>query len=194
MPKGRYLRRVALLFLFGISSALLLPLSGQNSNESQRPPSSDGNEKVILEVVNNHITVGRRIPSVYLKLFSDGTAECHALVFTGREEDNEKRKVLTAAELADVKATLNNGGLRDVKGRYELPRAVFDSWMEWEISIHASDRAQDVTVAFAGMGNRPYPPSLAELGCSILKLREEVCGDDTAYYRPACKRPSRSHQ
>jgi len=121
---------------------------------------------------------------VYLRLFSDGTAECHAI---GNEKDAVKMKHLPPKEFAEVETLLNQPALRDVNGRYELPRMVFDSWMEWDLRIGDPSRLQNVTVSFAGSaGHRRYPDALGRLGCLVVKLRNEVYGDNTDYYQPAC--------
>ncbi len=89
----------------------------------------------------------------------------------------------------EMNAVLNEPGLRDVKGRYELGRIVIDSWMEWDIRIDAPRSIRGVTISFAGAPSR-YPDALGRLGCLILAARREVYGDDTDYYRPACVNPS----
>jgi hypothetical protein len=141
--------------------------------------------------VNNHFTVGRKIPSLYLRLFSDGLAECRSIKFTERE-DSIKNETLPPREFAEIRTVLNQPGLREVEGRYELPRMVFDSWMEWELLALDSQLTQGVTISFgpATQQLRTYPQALATLGCQILKIRVEVCGDKTNYYRPACVNPS----
>ena len=194
MLRARHSQRNGLLLAFLASSALLLPLQARTTSEPQRSSSPDG--EVILEVVNNHFTIGQKIPSVYLKLLSDGTAECHTLQFTGRDERIVKRRTLNAVRLAEAKAILNHVASRIATGRYELPRTVVDSWMEWDISIHAPELKRDLTVSFGppGKDNRPYPSVLAELGCLILKLRGEVYGDNTTHYRPACEKSTHSQR
>jgi len=184
---GRYLPPVGLLLLSVAASAWLFPVLAQRSNESGPPQTSDSNAKVILEVVNNHFTMGRKIPSLYLRVFSDGSAECHAVRFDG-VEDSVKKGSLPPKEVLDVRTALNQPGLGDVKGRYERPRVVMDSWMEWELRASDSRLMQDVTISFGPPNQepRPYPEALARLACQILKVREYVCGDRTEYYRPAC--------
>jgi hypothetical protein len=178
---------LAALALLVVSDSLY----GQISDEPGPRPSPDSNAKVILQVVNNHFTVGREIPSLYLRVFSDGLAECHSIKFTERE-DSMKKETLPPRKLAEIRAVLNQPGLRGVEGRYERPRMVFDSWMEWELRAPDSQLTQGVTISFgpATQQFRTYPEALATLGCQILKIRAELCGDKTDYYRPACVNPS----
>jgi hypothetical protein len=170
------------------ASASFYPLYGQRGNEPALPK-SDSNAKVILEVVNNYFTMGKIIPSLYLRLFSDGAAECHAEKFSG-QEDSVKNQYLPAKEFSEIRAVLNQPGLRDVRGRYERSRMVIDSWNEWELRASDSQLAQDVTISFGSATQlRSYPKALAALGCQIIKIRAELCGDNTDYYRPACVNP-----
>ena len=111
--------------------------------------------------------------------------------FTERE-DSIKKETLPPRKVAEIRAVLNQPGLRGVKGRYERPRVVLDSWMEWELRAPDSQLTQDVTISFgpATQQLRTYPEALATVGCQILKIRAELCGDKTDYYRPACVNPS----
>jgi hypothetical protein len=163
-------------------------LHGQTRTESAKPPASDTAPKVILEVINKHFTVGMKIPSIYLRLFSDGAAECHTLRFTGQEQDTVRNERLEPKEFAAIRSVLNQPELRSVTGRYEHPRIVVDSWMEWELRAPDSQLRRDVTISFgpASQDLRPYPRALGDLGCHILKIREYVYSDRTDYYRPAC--------
>jgi len=181
------------LLLSVAASASLYPLHGQRGNELAPPPRSDSNAKVILEVVNNHFTIGKKIPSLYLSLFSDGAAECHPVKFAG-QEDSVKKEYLPAKDFSEIRAVLNQSELRDIKGRYERPRIVIDSWMEWELRASDSQLVHDVTISFGPTTQplRSYPKALAALGCQIIKIRAELCGDNTDYYRPACVNSSQT--
>jgi hypothetical protein len=170
------------------ASTTFCALYSQTDGESGKTATPASTVKVILEVVNTHFTVGRKIPSIYLRLFSDGIAECHAVRFSGQEQDSIKKGYLPPKEFDKIKAALNQTGLRIVDGRYDLPRVVFDSWMEWDLRGSDSQLGQDVTISFGPETQhlRPYPEALGNLGCQILQIREQVYGDRTEYYRPAC--------
>ena len=161
---------------------------GVGAAESKR---ADHGQKLILEVINKHFTVGKKIPSVYLRIFSDGTAECHTEKFTGKEKDLTKTKVLSAEEFEKLKAAINEPELLDVKKRYELMHFVVDSWMEWDIKVQHHSSVQRIRVASfspssARKRNQPYPNALVELGCSILKIRDDVYGDTQTYSEADC--------
>ena len=170
------------LVSFIVGSVLLLPCSDSKIRASAGK-GPEPRQKTILEVINRHFALGRKIPSVYLRVFSNGTAECDTEKYT-------KKKVLSSEEFEELKAIIDEPELLDVKKRYELMHMVVDSWMEWDISIKHPGSVQRVQVASfspesARERNQPYPAALVKLGCSILKIRNDVYGDGYVYYRKA---------
>ncbi len=181
----------ALLILFG-AVALLYEVRGQVTIASPDGSTS----RLLLEVINRHFTVGQKIPSVYLRVFFDHTVECHPVAYSGEEADIAKKEVLNPEEFEAVKAVVDQPELPKVKRRYELTHMVVDSWMEWDIKIQHPGRVQDVTIANflpdPELGtSQPYPDVLVALGCSISRLRSEVCGDESDYRRRNCEKALR---
>ena len=177
--------------LLAVAALLTLFVAGagvcdghRNSAEAGPPLKSGRSSKVILEVINRHFTVGKKIRSVYLRLFSDGTAECHTERYSD-EQDIVKRKVLAAEDLEGLKAVLKQPELSSVKPRYELMAPVIDSWMEWTIKVPHGQNIQTIEVAnfnptAAKERKEPYPDVLVKLGCSIWKIRSDVYADEVA--------------
>jgi hypothetical protein len=144
-------------------------------------PKSTPSSRIVLEVVNRHFTVGEKIPSLYLRVLSDGTAECHAIKYWD-ETDVKKMKTLPAEDFAKLMALIDEPGLLKVRSRYKLMDWVFDSWMEWEIKIQHPGNVQKIEVASfspasAQAWNTPYPDALVKLGCLIEKVRNDVYAD-----------------
>jgi|HubBroStandDraft_1064217.scaffolds.fasta_scaffold00024_79 hypothetical protein len=174
---------VGLLLMLPMLDTLPRGLRAQVSTE-------DGSLPVILEVMNYHFTMGHKIPSVFLRVLSDGSVECRSLRTTGPEASVVKKKVLAPEEVKEVKAVIEQPELRDVKSRYELTHPIIDSWMEWDIRIPRTAGTQDIAIAaFAStpLGDGPYPIAVARLGCLTSKLRDEVYGDEPDYRRRECK-------
>lgn len=151
----------------------------------------------VLVVINWHFTVGKKIPSVYLKVFSDRTAECHTLAYSGVEPKVTKTKMLAPDEFEKLMAVLDGPELLNVNSRYESKRMVIDSWMEWDISIQRPSHAQKVEVVNfspSWFGNaQPYPGALLQLGCSVWKIRDEVFGDEPGHRDAKCKKALEPH-
>jgi len=187
-------RCVAITFRIGACAFFLsvLIFLGFVITKSETPP------RVILEVINRHFTMGRKIPSVYLRVFSDGTAECRTVRYTGDEAEIVKKEKLSQEELERLESLIDNPGLLNVKKRYELMHAVVDSWMEWNIKVPHKGGAQKIQVLnfspeAAREKNQPYPDALVKLGCSIWKLRLKVYGDEPDYLNDDCKEALEIH-
>jgi len=149
---------------------------------------ADPSPKLILEVINRHFTVGRKIRSVYLRVYSNGMAECHTEKYWD-EADVVKRKMLGPGELQRLRAVLDNPELSHVSKNYGLMYPVIDSWMEWEIRVPHGWHMEDIKVLnfapeAARRKNQAYSRAVLHLGCSIWKLRNEVYGDAEADGKP----------
>jgi hypothetical protein len=154
------------------------------STEAAATSESQTSSKVILEVINRHFTVGKKIRSVYLRVFSDGTGECHTEKYSD-EPDIMKKKMLARKDFEALRTVLQERELSTLKHRYERMYPVVDSWMEWNIKI--SDHGPNRKIEVAGFSpsaakkqNQPYPDVLVRLGCSIWKLRDEIYGEEQA--------------
>jgi hypothetical protein len=179
---NRILRPCLFAIAVGLSVRLALP-----QTEVTKPSDSP---KTLLQVTNEHITVGKRLPSTYLNLLSDGSIECGAI---DRNAGGIKKTQVSPVELSQMISALNSEQLIHLGGSYALQRFVFDSWMEWDITISRPSRpVQNITLAFGG--GRDYaklPDALGELGCRILDLRYRCWGAEEPYYKPACTKAAK---
>jgi hypothetical protein len=188
-----------------LASLLALLFSGTTSSDvrtksaelSPIPAVSGTSATPILEVINRHFTVGLEIPSIYLKVFSDRTAEGHTLAYSGQERDVVKKKTLAPDEFERLTAVLDAPELLMVKSRYESTRMIIDSWMEWDINIQRPGHAQKIEVvnfspSWFGMA-QPYPDALLQLGCSVWKMRDHVYGAEPGHDDPKCKKALEPH-
>jgi len=173
--------QIPLACIFLIASVFTGRIVGQASSTNLSEPPG-----VLLQVVNRHFTVGKRIPSTYLKVLSDGTIECQAIDM--HDVDAVKTTKISPSELARVTSLLSDSRLGNLSDRYAMQRFVIDSWMEWDITIdRTSLRSKRITLAFAGgSSDSKLPDALRKLGCQILELRRKLYGDDGGYYTPAC--------
>jgi hypothetical protein len=154
-------------------------------------PPDDSSAQIMIEVTNRHFTVGEKLPSVYLRVFFDRTADCQLRNHYGKGTDVVQKKVLMSSEFEAMKALVDQPELRKIDKRYGLTHPVFDSWMEWDIKVQHSEGEQEITVAnFSPESTRgpsqPYPDALVMLGCSISKLRNDVCSDEPDWRSRNC--------
>jgi hypothetical protein len=188
-----------------LASLLVLLVSGttpsdvreKGAEESPISAVSGSPATPILVVINRHFTVGRKIPSIYLKVLSDRAAECHTLAYSGREREVAKKKTLAPDEFERLTAVLDAPELLNVESRYESTRMVVDSWMEWDISIQRAGHAQRIEVvnfspSWFGMA-QPYPDAMLRLGCSVWKLRDNIYGAEPGHDDPKCEKALEPH-
>jgi hypothetical protein len=192
LPRTAALCGLGALFLAG---PLLIAAHTKGKNDNSEDKKTELSQKVVLEVTNIHFTMGKKIPSIYLRVFSDGTAECHTEKYTEKEKDITKSKILDSKKFEGLKAAINQPEMLVVKKRYELMHFVVDSWMEWDIKLQHASSVQKIQIASfspssARERNEPYPDALTALGCSILKIRNEVYGDEDAHNVDCTTRPS----
>jgi hypothetical protein len=189
--------RAALVTLL-VAGSIFLATPGKGQTGSSEGNKAERTREIILQVLNNYFTRGTTISSLYLRVFSDGTAECHTEKFTGEEKDVTKRKILGAKGFEELKAVINGPNFPEIKKRYELNYPVVDSWMEWLITVQHPNGEQSIQVAnFSPASelykNQAYPDALVKLGCSILKIREEVFDDPYAYSKIKCPHEPSEH-
>ena len=192
-PRGKRFSSIGFLILL-LGACFLVDVSGQTSQAVRK---SSEPRALILEVINRHFTVGEKIPSTYLRIYSDGTAECHTLKYWD-EPDVAKTKSLPIEEFNQLKALLEQPDLLNVKHRYERMYAVMDSWMEWTIKIDHPSGEQSFEVSgfspsSAKTSRQPYPEALTKLGCSIRKIRTEVYGYEPHRAEEDCDSSPETH-
>lgn len=142
---------------------------------------------VILDVTNQHFTMARKIPSLYVRVFSDRTVQCHALAGS-RGADPVKTKVLTEEEFKGVQMMVGRCKRLSANQTYPLRHMVFDSWMEWDIKVPRKNDELEISIAdFGSTGVGIYPPEIGKLGCLISRLRDEVYGDERQHRLDNCK-------
>lgn len=147
---------------------------------------------VILEVAAEDFDIAWRQGYLYLKVLSDGTAECQVVKRKSGDHRFEKADVLpvkgslSAAEFQQLQTLLTKNDILHLDTSYKQRTALtLDAGTTWRIQIPRSTLTQKIhVVAFAPDSARalrqPYPNALVALGCTIEKIRGEVTGENIA--------------
>lgn len=159
--------------------AIGVGLLGPTVDFAQSPSTSPGTD-VLLEVVATHSSMADEDTYLYLRVFSDGTAECHSSAHAEKEPRSLK-KPLTQEDFSRIKSIVGNKNLASLRSRYETKYLIVDTSTEWTIKIQQPGPAQIIHVLEFSPGlaktmKHPYPDALVELGCNIEKLRASVYG------------------
>jgi hypothetical protein len=175
----------ALSFLATSSAVAQDPVTAPPATQAGQSAPANPAPDVILDVTTSSYSLSEgRNPHVYLRVFSDGSAECQF----SRGDNPTIKKTLTQDEFVHLKSVLRNSKLAKVRPRYESRYTILDSWTEWTIKIQRPGQPQVIQVVdfspWAGKGlKHPYPDALVKLGCSIEKLRADVSGDSISLDR-----------
>jgi hypothetical protein len=160
-------------------------------------PSPRPNADIVLEVIATHTTMASEDTYVYLRVFSDGTAECQSRNHSNSAaKERPTMKTLTQNEFFQITSVVSNPKLTKVGPRYETRYAIVDTSTEWTIKIQRPGQPQVIQVlefapALARIRKHPYPNALVKLGCNIEKLRDQVSGESSSL-DSECKRVLRT--
>jgi hypothetical protein len=149
---------------------------------------------IVLEVTATRTTMANEVTYVYLRVFSDGTAECQS----SRHSNSENRelltvkKTLTQDEFTRIKSVMVEPKLAAVGPKYETRYAIIDTSTAWTIKIQRSGQPQIIQVIEFSPGlartmKHPYPDALVKLGCNIQKIRADVASESNTF-DSECKR------
>lgn len=140
--------------------------------------------KVILEVIATHFDIGRSEQYLYLRVFSDLSAEAQTCssTNTNKRDGTVVRKNLGQGEFDKIRTLLDRPDVRDLKTKYPSRLDVIDAGTSWDIKLLHQEHQQEIqVVAFAPhmarAQRRSYPQALVKLGCVIEKLRINVSAE-----------------
>jgi hypothetical protein len=160
---------------------LALGFLAVGDNFAQSP--SLGRE-IVLEVIATHNTLASEDRYVYLRVFSDGTAEWQSSNYSNSQKTEllAAKKTLTQDEFMRIKSVVSEPKLAAVGPKYETRYAIVDTFTEWTIKIQRPGRLQIIQVLEFSPGlartmKHPYPNALVKLGCNIEKTRADVSGE-----------------
>jgi hypothetical protein len=160
-----------------MSFLFLLPLvipKLVNPQESRRTP--------LLEVILTTYDVSRTETLVYLRVFSDGSAEAHPM----REVDFRTLTLKTASippsVLAALSEFLSSSKVQHLDTKYERYWGNIDFGQTWQITIEQGDCQKSIVLEnfqpfLARTKKKPYPAELERLGCLVWNLRTKVTGE-----------------
>jgi len=164
-------KRLVVSFLFLLALALPRPVIPQ---ESQRTP--------LLEVILTTYDVSRTETLVYLRVFSDGSAEAHPM----REVDFRTLALKTASlppsGLATLSEFLSSSTVQHLDTKYDRSWGNIDFGQTWKITIAQGGSQKSIILEnfqpfLARTKKKPYPAELERLGCFVWKLRTKVTGE-----------------
>jgi hypothetical protein len=164
-------KRLQLTFLLLLSLAIPKLVDSQDSKRT-----------LLLEVILGSYDVSRTETLVYLRVFSDGSAEAHPM----REVDFRtlalKKAQISPSELATLSEFLSSSKVQQLEPKYERSWGAIDSGEKWDVTIMRGDSKKSITLYnfqpfYARTRKKPYPAQIEQLGCRVWELRTKVTGE-----------------
>jgi hypothetical protein len=165
--KKRLLASFLLLFSLAFPSLV-------DPQESQRT--------LLLDVILTTYDVSRTETLVYLRVFSNGSAEAHPM----REVDFRTLTLKTASippsDLVSLSEFLSSSKVQHLGSKYERYWGNIDFGETWQITIAQGGSQKSIVLEnfqpfLARTKKKPYPAELEKLGCRIWELRTKVTGE-----------------
>ena len=163
----------SLRWLFG----LLLVITAPNPVGSQ-----DFTKTQVLEVVVTTHDVSRTETLIYLRVFSDGSAEAHPTRKVDFRDLVPKHTQIPSPEMVELREFLSPLRMQNWATTYERFWGNKDFGDEWKITVGQGTEKKKVTLVnfrpfLAREKKKPYPTDIEKLGCTIWELRAEVLGE-----------------
>ena len=142
----------------------------------------ESKQSLLLEVILRTYDVSRTETLVYLRVFSDGSAEAHPMREVDFRSLDLKKAQISSIELRILNDFLGSSKVQHLDPKYERYWGNKDFGEEWQIKIAGNDQTKSIVLDnfqpfLAGARKKPYPVELEKLGCLIWKLRTEVTGE-----------------
>lgn len=146
--------------------------------------------KLLIEVVLQTYDVQRTETLVYLRVFSDGSAEAHPTHEVDFRTLALKQAQIPASDLAKLRELLSPSKTKDLAHKYERHWGNIDFGNEWDVTIGEGEAKRSITLVnfqpfLARSKKQPYPAEIERLGCMVWRLRENVFNEplDRNYLR-----------
>ena len=152
--------------LLQISALFLFSLAIPNVANSQDAGAS------VLEIILTTYDVSRTETLVYLRVFSDGSAEAHPMRNVDFRNMALKKTQLSKTDVAVLSEFLRSAGVQRLEPRYERSWGNIDFGQTWNITIGDGPNEKSILLFnfqpfLARSKKKPYPQELEKLGCII---------------------------
>ncbi|MEQ1352862.1 MAG: hypothetical protein ABLT11_02525 [Candidatus Acidiferrum sp.] len=168
--------RFALFVLISSSGFLPRFRNLHQSTATARPPD------VILEIIQTNSTFDSDDTYLYLRVFSDSTAEYERRHSKDDVNGRSLKKTITPDQFSRIKSAVDARKVRTLKSRYETRFAMVDTSTTWKINICGREECRTVEIMNFSPGlaktmKQGYPEALVRLGCVARKVRSDLSGE-----------------
>jgi hypothetical protein len=162
---------------FRLLITLLFAATAASSLVSQYPGKIQ-----VLEVIATTYDVSRTETLVYLRVFSDGSAEAHPTRKIDFRNLNFKHAQLPSSDIDSLREFLAPVRTEKWEVKYERYWGNKDFGNTWEITVGQGKDKRAITLTnfqpfLARDKKKPYPADIEKLGCTIWELRTKVVNE-----------------
>jgi hypothetical protein len=155
--------------------------------------------KLLLEVIQDTSSITGSVRLVYLRAFSDGTAECHPSRNVDYSNLALTRQRVPPREFERLEKLLTTTEVRQLDSEYPGIGRAIDYFVVWTITIPRQKETQRIVVVnfqpeYAERMKKPYPRALVKLECLIRGLRPVVSGETPLFEDAYCRRALEAEQ
>jgi hypothetical protein len=171
-----------LLFILLLAATAASALISQDSGKNQ-----------ILEVVSTTYNISRTETLVYLRVFSDGSAEAHPTRKIDFRNLDLKHVQLSSSDMTSLREFLAPARTEKWDDKYERFWGCKDCGSAWEIVVGQGKEKKTISLTnfqpfLAREQKKPYPADIEKLGCIVWELRAKVVNEPYEMdYLSGCK-------
>jgi hypothetical protein len=137
---------------------------------------------VLLEVILTTYDVSRTETLVYLRVFSNGSAEAHPMREVDFRTLTLKTTSIAPSEVATLREFLDSPKVQHLDAKYERYWGNIDFGQTWQVTILQAGSQKSIVLEnfqpfLARAKKKPYPNELERLGCLVWRLRTKVTGE-----------------
>lgn len=145
-------------------------------------PGQDRAKTILLEVVRNSWNGERNETLVYLRVYSDGSAEAHPMRKVDFRDIHFDAKQLSANQLQTLEHILSEPATAQLRPRYVRYWGNKDFGHKYSVTIRERSEEQHLELVnfqpfLARKEGKPYPKQVEKLGCEIWSLRAAVTSE-----------------
>jgi hypothetical protein len=167
-PMQHWSKRLYILLALSPFLAFSLPV------EAQQP-----RRTLLLDVITTTSDIYRTETLVYLRVYSDGSAEAHPTHEVDFRSLALKQAQIPAPEMARLRELLSSSKIRALNDEYDRNWGAVDFFTKMEITVTQEQTHKTITLVnfqpfLARRKKQAYPTEIEKLGCIIWELRRNV--------------------
>jgi len=160
-----------------VSFLLLLSLAIPKPTDPQ-----EAQKGLSLEVILTTYDVSRTETLVYLRVFTDGSAEAHPMREVDFRTLTLKKAQVSSSDLAALRELLSSPKVQQLDAEYIRYWGNKDFGRTWQIMIAQGGKKKSIALVnfepfLARTKKKPYPEEIEKLGCLVWELRTKVTGE-----------------